>query len=245
MKKSDRDNVLAVSPIQPAYRQVAEQLRVSIINGKIPFDSKLPKEEELQQIFGVSRSTIREALRVLSSQHLIKVTRGVGGGAWAARPAFDEIGQYLEMSIGLLASGEDVTLQELIEFRGLLEVPAAGLAAERRTDHDLEILLAATTKELRTADDKDSYMNHHIFHQRVMTASGNDLLKMVADPMVSTLRTLRLREKAPSSFWDTAAEEHRRIYEQIEGRNVEGARREMRLHLETLAKTEVGLLESS
>ena len=77
---------LRVQRVRPAYRQVADELRTQILAGALPAGTRLPNEAELGRAFGVSRSTAREALRVLSSQHLVETHRGVqGGGAPAAR----------------------------------------------------------------------------------------------------------------------------------------------------------------
>ena len=73
--------------------------------------------------FGVSRSTVREALRVLSSQNLVTTTRGVSGGSFVVHPGVEDIGDYLEASVGLLAGGDGLDVEQLLEVRDLLEVP--------------------------------------------------------------------------------------------------------------------------
>src|ERR1700716_910080 len=77
---------LRVQRIRPAYRQVADELRRQIIAGLLPAGHRLPNEPELSRAFGVSRSTVREALRVLASQHLIETLRGGRGGSFVAAP---------------------------------------------------------------------------------------------------------------------------------------------------------------
>jgi GntR family transcriptional repressor for pyruvate dehydrogenase complex len=75
-----------VQRVRPAYRQVADELRNQIVAGLLPAGHRLPNEAELSRAFGVSRSTVREALRVLTSQHLIETLRGVRGGSFVAAP---------------------------------------------------------------------------------------------------------------------------------------------------------------
>lgn len=236
---------LDAAKIEPAYKQVADQLRRSIVTGQLGYGTRLPREEELIELFGVSRPTLREALRVLASQNLIRTTRGATGGTWVARPDLGEIAGYLEMSIGLLTGGDDVSVSELVEFRALLEVPAAGLAAERRSEQDLELLRASLTRDRARVAGTSAYPGHRLFHQQIMSATQNGPLKMVADPMVNTLRTLRMREAAPPRFWEILAEEHQRIYEMIVKQDSAGARLEMQRHLDTLASFEITLSSGS
>jgi DNA-binding GntR family transcriptional regulator len=95
---------LGVSRVRPAYQQVADQLRDRILDGSLTSGDRLPTEIELSEIFGVSRSTIREALRVLASKDLIRTTRGTTGGTFVARVQFDQVSDYLEMSLGLMSA---------------------------------------------------------------------------------------------------------------------------------------------
>jgi GntR family transcriptional regulator, transcriptional repressor for pyruvate dehydrogenase complex len=232
---------LGVQKILPAYRQVSDQLRDRILGGDLPAGSRLPNETEMSAMFGVSRSTVREALRVLSSQNLVTTSRGVGGGTFVARPEPEQVAQYLEASLGLLSASEDVTVSELLEFRGLLEVPSAGLAAERRTDDDLEVLRETLHVESEGSFGSSAFEGHRAFHQTVLEASGNGLLEMVTRPIFTTLRTRFLRDNAPVAFWQQVAEEHLRIFRCIEERDVDGARHEMQVHLDALAKVYEGI----
>src|SRR3954468_11719481 len=98
---------LAVSRLQPAYQQVADQLRALIISGELVAGDRLPPEGELGASFGVSRSTVREALRSLASQGLIETTRGTTGGTFVTRIKPAAVTSYLETSIGLMSGTEE------------------------------------------------------------------------------------------------------------------------------------------
>ncbi len=93
---------------------------------------RLPNEIVLAAELEVSRATVREALRLLAAQSLIRTARGAGGGSYVTLPTVDHISEFLTANIGLLTDARDFTLDELIEARMLLEVPAARLAARRR-----------------------------------------------------------------------------------------------------------------
>ena len=89
----------------------------------------LGREEDLAAEFGVSRPTLREALRLLASGNLIRATKGPGGGIFVARTAEEGMSRSLSDAIAMMLETGTVTLDELLEARLLLEVPLAGLAA--------------------------------------------------------------------------------------------------------------------
>lgn len=227
---------LSVRKIQPAYRQVAEQLRQLTLGGSFEPGARLPNEAEMSAMFGVSRSTVREALRVLSSQNLVVSRRGVGGGTFVARPDAEHIAEYLESSIGLLFGADEVSVSELIDVRSCLEARAAELAAVRRTESDIEVLRETLEME-RTSADVAVFEERRAFHQTVLEASGNSLLEIMARPIFSTLRTRFLRSQAEPSFWARVTAEHEAIFRHIENRDAQGARVEMENHLAALAST--------
>src|SRR5256886_16301686 len=124
----------------PAYQQLADELREQITSGRRRPGRRRPTEPELCLRTGVSRSTVREALRLLASQHLIVTTRGVTGGSYVAKPDAATLADSLSRGMSLLVSATPVGIGELMEVRDLVEEPAAGLAARRRTDADLAAL---------------------------------------------------------------------------------------------------------
>ena len=92
----------------------------------------------LAEELGVSRATVREALRLLGAENLIRTAKGAGGGSFVTVPSADHLSESLRSGLGRLAHAEHVTLDELLEARELLEVPAAQLAARRRADEDVD-----------------------------------------------------------------------------------------------------------
>lgn len=228
---------LGVRRIQPAYRQVSDQLRTKILSGELDAGSRLPNETQLSALFGVSRSTVREALRVLSSQNLVTTSRGVEGGTFVARPEPEHVADYLEASVGLLSTSEEVTVTELLEFRRILEVPAAELAAERASADDLEVLRDALRQEAEGRFGIANYEGHRAFHQTLLDACGNSLLEMVTRPIFRTLRTRFLRDQAAPAFWEEVHRAHEQIVKHIEQGDAEGAGKAMREHLDDISVT--------
>lgn len=222
-----RPTGLLVSKVRPAYHQVAEQLRELILAGDLVPGARLPTEPELSTMFGVSRTTVREALRVLSSQHLVVTTRGASGGTSVAQPEPEYIGDFLEMSFGLMSGAATVTVDQFLELREQIEVPAARLAAERRTDGDLLALEACLTHP----DGAGAGEERASFHKVLLAATGNPLLSVVARPVVEVLRGHFLRELAPPEFWEDLTCDHEEIFALVKAGNGPGAGDAMLAHL--------------
>src|SRR5437660_10526240 len=96
----------------PAYQQLADELREQITSGRLRPGERLPTEPELCARSGVSRSTVREALRLLTSQHLIVTTRGVTGGSYVARPTPATLADSLSSGVRMLLSSPTVQLTD-------------------------------------------------------------------------------------------------------------------------------------
>ena len=236
----DDDSGLPVSPVLPAYHQVAAQLRELIINGTVTVGERLPAEGEMATQFGVSRSTIREALRGLSSQRLVYTKRGVNGGTFVAEPSAEHIQQYLETTIGLLSGAEVVSVDEILEARELFEVPAARLAATRRDDDQLRGLKATLVPDGET-DLTSGFENHKEFHLAILKASGNRLLEVVVGPVFSVLQTRFMRDRASSELYASIVCDHQDIYDAIAAGDAEASARFMRAHLERLRSMYEGI----
>ena len=219
----------------PAYRQVAEQLRALVLAGELAQGARLPNEADLSVLFGVGRSTVREALRTLASQDLVVTSRGVSGGTFVSHPGPDKISAYLEASIRLLSGSRAVSAAELTEARELLEAPAIRLAAERRTPELLERLRASVASDV-----SGDALGHNLhFHQLLLEAAGNQLLAMVAGPLFAVTQANYTAElaAAPAGFWAAIAADHGRILERVEAGDGDGAAAAMLAHLRGMRGT--------
>ncbi len=184
--------------------------------------------------YGVSRATVREALRLLAAQNLIRTAKGATGGSYVTVPSADHLSESLRSGIGLLAGTDDVSLEELLEARELLEVPAARLAAARRREEDVERLRAAIPAEplrLRTAE---QFVYNRDFHSGVIEACGNTLLSIAAQPIFGVLQTSLARSTLGSRFHRAVNDHHRAIAAAIDASDAESAGGEMLEHLEFL-----------
>lgn len=210
---------------------LADELRAEITSGRLQPGERLPPEPELCVKTGVSRSTVREALRLLASQHLIVTTRGVTGGSFVAHPDAQQLGDGLATGFTLLANSPAVGLADLLELRRALEVPAAGLAAARRTEENLKEIRGALFDPLR--DDLETIMlAHAAFHLAVAKASGNPLFELVVRPLYQAKYGEAVTESLPDGYWVRIDEDHRRLIDHICAGDSDAATLEAARHLD-------------
>lgn len=217
--------------LAPAYQDLADRLRARILSGDLKPGDRLPVEPDLCAMYGVSRSTVREALRLLSSERLLVTRRGTAGGSFVVHPEPDHISSYLRSSLALFTDSGSVA--NLLEVRMLLEVPAAGLAAARRTAEQLEVL-ADTLFDPRQIERELTYEANRDFHKVILEAAGNPLLDAVAAPVFGVLEGRFARDQVSPGFWDRVDRDHRQVYRCVAAGDVAGAERAQREHLEHL-----------
>jgi DNA-binding FadR family transcriptional regulator len=226
-----------VRKVQPAYKQISDQLRDLIMLGRLKPGEQLPSESQLATNFGVSRNTTREALRILASQGLIDTQRGVAGGSFVAHPDKVALQASIENGIGLLSGEEPMTSEELLEARLILELPAARHAAERRTQADLDRIRIASTRVEHGREVAERADHSVDFHQAVMEAAGNRLMSLIAPPVWRVFARCAVATGGSPHTWQQIDHDHSEILRCIECRDADGAEKAMRCHLERLRET--------
>ncbi len=218
----------------PAYQLLADELRADITSGRLQPGERLPPEPELCVKTGVSRSTVREALRLLASQHLIVTTRGVTGGSFVAHPDAEKLADGLSTGFTLLAHSAGVGLADLVELRRAIEVPAARMAALRRSENHLAEMRAALFDPL--VDDLDTMMAAHgVFHTALVKATGNPLFELVGRPLYHAAYGEDVTDNLPDGYWIRIDADHRRLLECLCAGDAEGAAALASQHLDFIA----------
>lgn len=221
---------LRVQRVRPAYRQVADELRAQIVGGTLAAGERLPNEADLARAFGVSRSTVREALRVLASQHLVETLRGVQGGSFVASPDPSQVVEDVGGALGVLVMTPRLGMHDLLEARLLLEPSAARLAAQRADAETVEAIRAAADAP-RDPRDPSGFVGHLDFHTTVLMATGNLVITMMGQPANDVLRTRLRRVGVEAEEWDRVDEWHRVIADHIAAGEAQAAEEAMRDHL--------------
>jgi len=173
-----------------AYQDVVEQIQEAIMEGTLKPGSMLPAERELKEQFGISRGTLREALRVLEQKGLIEIRTGVAGGSIIREVNSEKLSENL----GLLIRNRAVSLRDLAEFREGMEGGVAALAAQRGGEQDIAALqgmLAVAQghlKEGRKGWDAFVRTDEQI-HMALARMSGNPLFITVLTSVYHNIHT--------------------------------------------------------
>ena len=157
--------------------QIADAIRAAILSGDLAADQRLPSEADLALRFSVSRPTIREALKRLAAQNLIRTERGASGGAFVARPSFEQSRAQLVSTATLLLSLNAVDFQTAVEARFALERACLPLVCKRRTPRDLASLRAEIARQATDGlSDVDFCASDVAFHRALVESAGNPVL---------------------------------------------------------------------
>ena len=208
------------------YQAVVDALRRELSLGRIRVGERLPAERQLAQQLGVSRETVRQAIRVLEGSGQVIVKRGAQGGAFIQASAID----HNVVREDLVGHRDEIL--EHIEYRAVIESGAAALAAGRRTDADLVEIIAAQ-EELRTATTTDDARHADTrFHLAVAAASGNETLAKAVEE--ARVFVFTMTDVMPFQFLiDSSLEAHQRVFDAIRASDPDAAAKAMERHIET------------
>jgi DNA-binding FadR family transcriptional regulator len=223
----------AARPIRGASEQVAALIQHHIQRNGLGPDDFLGREEDLAAEFGVSRPTLREALKLLASGNLIRANKGPGGGIFVARTAEQGIGQSVSDSIAMMLETGAVTLEQLLDARLLLEVPLAGHAAQRADAALVEQLRAAIASEVAAdPDDVDALAaaDGHV-HRAIAAAAGNGITEALIGWVFEVLQPSLVRTLHGAVLPSAVIEQHEALVAAIEKGDPARAERAMKDHL--------------
>lgn len=208
--------------------EVVLQLREMIQRGELRPGDRLPPERDLAKLFGVSRPTLRAAIRSLAAVGVLQARQGAGTFVVAANglPALDS------SPLRLMAALHGFTTAEMFEARQSLEMAIAGLAAERATGDQMASMAEELAGMYASIDEPEEYLVHDMrFHQMIAAASGNRILTALMNMVATILYDVRRKTVRRAHDLKESAEMHRQIYRAVRDRNPEAARLAMRDHL--------------
>jgi DNA-binding FadR family transcriptional regulator len=171
--------------------QIAEAIRSEIVAGRLIVDARLPSEAELSDHFAVSRPTVREALKRLAAQSLIRTQRGASGGAFVNRLNYREAyGQQITTST-LLLSMNAVSFETACEARYALERACAPLSAERRMPDHLATMRAEIFRQGQPGLTDEAFCASDVaFHRALVDGAGNPVLSYQLAGAVEAMQPL-------------------------------------------------------
>jgi GntR family transcriptional regulator, transcriptional repressor for pyruvate dehydrogenase complex len=223
----------------PAYQVLADQLREQIASGRLRPGERLPTEPQMCVRSGLSRSTVREALRLLASQQLIVTTRGVTGGSFVAEPSVAKLGDSLSTAVKVLRTGLSVSGMQFLQMRELLEVPAAELAAGQRTEAHLAAMRASLMDRL-SRDYGIRIASYWVFRDAINGAVGNPLLDLLSRPLREMANDRELIKSGPPDLWERTAADDRAVLAMVADGDGPGAADATRARLYGCAEVRLG-----
>lgn len=213
---------------------IVNQIKGLIREGKLKPGDRLPSERELCERFGVSRVTVREALRILETNGLITIKVGARGGALVTRPTSDQVGANLADLVGM----SPLTAAEVTEARLVFEVGMMPLVVQRANDEDIAALRAMTDEHgaaLRAGE--YTLQMSADFHARLAACTHNTAIEMLVRSFEGPLLMSLITAKAAAPLMGKrGGQEHVALIDAIAERDVERAETIMRTHLRRTAR---------
>lgn len=208
------------------YEEVAERIRRLIVDGRLRPGDKLPPERELSERFGVSRTSVRDAIRVLDLTGLLEPRQGEGTVVRELTP------DALAQPLASILVHNRALLAELLDVRKMIEPDLAARAASRATAGEvakLEEIFARQRAKVRAGEmaiEEDSE-----FHYALATASRNRVVMKVVDVLMDLLQDSRQRSLQSPGRLEKSLQGHRRILDAVKRHDAAAAERAMRQHL--------------
>jgi len=182
----------AVSNQKPDLTAViAHSIRDAILSGELTADDRLPSEADLAERYDVSRPTVREALKRLAAQSLIRTERGAFGGAFVRRLSYGEAQGQHATSSSLLLSINEVEFKVACEARFAMEQACTDLASKRRSAGDLTVMRAEIERQGAAGlSDEEFCASDVALHRRLVDAAGNPILSYQLAGAVEAMQPL-------------------------------------------------------
>ena len=210
-----------------AAEQVVRHVAILIERGELRPGDRLVPERELAQELGISRPTVRAGLHALAAMGVTESRQGAGTFITGGPPRLGA------GPLSFLAALHGFTRDEIFEARKVLEVGAAGLAAERGLTDRLAPMSEEVTGMFATLTEPQTFLVHDVrFHRAVAGAAGNGVLTALVEMVSSLVYEQRRMTVERAHDLKESAEMHRRIYQAIRDRDSERARLEMSRHLD-------------
>ena len=219
------------TPIQSVrvFEQIAVQIEKRILAGELRSGDRLPTERELAEQFQVSRTAVREAMKILAQKGLVDMRPGRGtiviDGSHEAMQ--DSIGLVMKLKLGEVGGSDS-----LVEVRGILETEIAALGAARATEKEIAAMREAIEVMDESLDDADAFIAaDNRFHEALAQATQNALIIILVKSIVNLLSEQRKQVFQVEGGPQRGQVHHKRILDNLMRRDPDAARTAMRSHL--------------
>ena len=169
-------------------KQIAEQLREAIVDGQFKIGERLPTEDELAQRYAVSRPSVREALKRLAAQNLVRAKRGPAGGNFVIKPSYENLAESLSASATLLVGMGALGIDEIIEARRALQGSCLDLATKHATTEHIRHIEQALRRQQDPEISDEAFCQADVaFHRALVDATDNGMLRFVMYTVIEAL----------------------------------------------------------
>jgi len=222
---------MLLNPKKRMYELIVEQINMLCLEKNLQPGDRLPSERDLASFFGVSRNSVREALKGLESKGILEIRQG--GGSYLTASKRDTLGNELRIHID---ERQIQLIDEMLELRRAFEVEAASLAAQRATPENLEALRHVLSQMSKAMDDTEMGVQADLdFHMQVAYATKNqlliDLMETLAKRMEENIRATRRQRFTDKNRHQDTLKEHEAIYLAIANGKSELAKQLMYKHI--------------
>jgi len=219
-----------VRPVR-GFEDIAAQVQDAIEKGELAPGDKLPNERDMATVFGVSRPTVREAIRVLEAANMVEVRRGVHGGVFILEPTAEHVGHALEA----LLRFQRASVLDLAEFRGSFESSTAFIAAQRAKPEQVERLKQIAVTYRRLVEEERPWSKliqlDMDFHQEVANATQNQIRVAIMLGIQGVLRQVSLKLSDDKAWRDIQVNDVEAVVQAIVDRDPEKASSAMKEHV--------------
>lgn len=218
------------------YQKIVSQIKKLIAQGKLQPGDRLPPERELCSLLNVSRTSIREALKILTALGLVDIRHGQG--VFVAEMNTDQV---IVQLASLLVARQD-SIKDLFEIRKIIETQAAAWAAERAAEDEIEDIVAIAGVSVERVEAGDLSLTEAKeldtrFHNTIAEATHNAVLVRIMYNLLDILSESRSQSLVIPHRAEKSTYEHRDIAARIEGRDIRGAGDAMLRHLEGVERS--------
>lgn len=225
---------------RPLYELIVSEVERMVLAGEFKPGEFLPPESELAQRFGVSRTAVREAVKVLSQKRLVAALHGKG--LVVVHPS----SATLTDSLSLLLKIGGATPIELTEVRRFLEPQLATLAAIRATSEQMQALEELAAAYSESLDEPRRAVSCDVeFHRTISEAAGNRVVKAIVDSIQESFFESMMYDYRVEGALERATLSHRQICSAVKSRDGEAARRYMQEHLDNVLRDQLAVADRS
>jgi GntR family transcriptional repressor for pyruvate dehydrogenase complex len=210
--------------------RVVQMIEKQVLDGRLPVGSRLPPERDFAERLGVSRTVLREAVRILGTKGLLETRHGIGTTVRAMTPE----AVVKPMTLFFRSFNQEISLEDLHQVRSILEGETASLAASQGTDSDVADLRTLCEEMQAAAHDPELFAQKDTeFHRRLGLTTHNPLITLLLDSIRDLIAEVRTRVAHDPDLYDRVMPGHLRILEAVTARDPQAARAAMMDHLTT------------